>query len=358
MRHVIRQPARKNRSKRGIVNIVIVVLITTLGINLWWSQPAAADQLDPRSLTIASSTASANTRHTFSFRFPTSHVVGSIQIEFCDTPLLSMPCVPVPGLDASGAALVGLAGEAGFSVLTTGPNSIIMTRPPVATTGALSTYIFDGMVNPSIVGQFYARITAYTSTNATGPYTDYGGVAASTAAGMTTQLFVPPILIFCVAVQIPNLDCSSGTGDFLQLGQLSSKSVRAATSQMLIATNAFSGYAITVDGITMSAGTKTIPALDAPAASAPGVSQFGMNLVANGNPAIGSNPAGPGAGYVLGANYAISNRYAYENGDVVVFGPSVTDYKRFTSSYIVNVAADQAPGIYTTTLTYTATASF
>jgi hypothetical protein len=70
----------------------------------------------------------------------------------------------------------------------------------------------------------------------------------------------------------------------------------------------------------------------------------------------GSDPEGGSA--VPDATYATPNSYQYANGSTLATSSGVTDYTRFTVSYIVNVAADQAPGVYNTTLTYTASATF
>lgn len=317
-----------------------------------------ASQFPNRSLQIASPVASAVTSYTVRFQYPSVNAIGSLRFQFCDNPLVGTPCNLVPGLDVSGATLTSQSGVTGFSLLSTTQNEIILTRPPAANSMTNASYSFSGVVNPSIVGTFYMRITSYTSVDATGVYIDEGGTTASTVQTLNINVEVPPILIFCVATHFETIDCSGGEGTLVTVGTLTPVQARYGSSEMVIATNAGLGYVITVNGPTMAAGVKTIPALTLPTPSAPGTSQFGMNLVANGDPPVGANPDGPGANASISTLYDTANRFTYEDGSIVIANPGVTNYKRFTTSYLVNVSPNQSPGYYATTLTYTATATF
>jgi len=110
-------------------------------------------------------------------------------------------------------------------------------------------------------------------------------------------------------------------------------------------------------GTTMTSGNNEIAALDNPTPSAPGNSQFGLNLRANSDPTIGSEPSGSGAANPT-AKYNIPNRFAFTPGDTVAASSGVTANRKFTASYIVNVTPAQQPGIYTATLTYICSATF
>jgi hypothetical protein len=93
-----------------------------------------------------------------------------------------------------------------------------------------------------------------------------------------------------------------------------------------------------------------------PGASVPGASQFGLNLVGNSTPNVGQNRTGGGTA-VPTSGYGDPNKFKFENGIIAATANS-TNFNVFTVSYIVNVSNNQKPGIYSTTVTYIATAAF
>ncbi len=126
---------------------------------------------------------------------------------------------------------------------------------------------------------------------------------------------------------------------------------------MAVFTNDETGYVLSVHGTTLTSGNNIIPNLSAPTSSQPGKSQFGMNLVSNSVPLVGSNPQGSGSG-LPSAGYNINNRYKFTSGDRVAESTLPTEPNLYAVSYIANTNPDQAPGVYSTTLTYIATATF
>jgi hypothetical protein len=107
----------------------------------------------------------------------------------------------------------------------------------------------------------------------------------------------------------------------------------------------------------MTSGVNTLPQLSTPDVSRIGTSQFGMNLRANSTPAVGQNPNGLGLSGVVSANYNQPNFYTFNSGDVLISATD-PDLEKYTVSYIANVSKNQAPGIYVSSLTYIAVASF
>ncbi len=200
------------------------------------------------------------------------------------------------------------------------------------------------------------RISTHTANNGSGSPIDLGAVVYTTSIGVGVGGYVPPFLTFCVGITVA-LDCSSASGSLLDLGELSSTQTKSATSQMSVSTNDPTGYNLFVSGGTMTAGNEVIPALSSSSVSSVGVSQFGINLRANSTPSVGSAVSGVGT-CVPTANYNNSNVFRYNDGELVASSPITTDYNRFTVSYIVNVSEDQRPGVYASSFTYTAIASF
>ena len=135
------------------------------------------------------------------------------------------------------------------------------------------------------------------------------------------------------------------------------KICRGREKIILAATNAQSGYVISVKGTTMTSGTNIINALAANDVSRPGTAQFGLNLRANTTPSGGSNPSGPGFA-VPDPNYNVPNTYRFKDGDTLVSTTLPDDRRLFTASYIVNVPKGQAPGIYVSTMTYICVGTF
>jgi hypothetical protein len=151
--------------------------------------------------------------------------------------------------------------------------------------------------------------------------------------------------------------CESAAGNTIDLGVLDPAETARGSSQMLAATNADFGLAITMQGRTLTSGNHTIAPMAIPSPSEPGTAQFGLNLRANTDPFIGQEPSGAGIA-IPEPDYNTPDMFAFGNGDVVANSPDATDVRRFTVSYIANVPPDQQPGTYSATVTFICTATF
>lgn len=320
---------------------------------------ASGADLLTRSVSIDSSEASAVTSHNYSFILNTSNNLGSIEFEYCsNSPLFEFACSPPAGLDASAAALSSQTGATGFSIdagLTTA-HKIVISRPSAPNLASQpAAYNFDNVINPDSKTHTYVRIKTYASSDTSGVETDKGAVVFATVDSLSVEGFVPPYLTFCTAVTV-SLDCSNMSGYFLNLGELSKTSPNTATSQYSGATNDPGGFSTFLAGTTMASGTFVIPPLTIPSSSLPGVSQFGINLVANSSPAVGQNRVGSGSSSAK-PSYNIPNKYKFDN-EIISASPLPTNFDIFTVSYLVNVSGGQMPGVYSATLTYIASAAF
>jgi hypothetical protein len=227
------------------------------------------------------------------------------------------------------------------------------------TSSGPSSYKFDNIKNPTDTSQaFSIRLRSHTTTNATGPQIDFGSVRGQVTTSVTLETQVPPMLIFCVAGEVYDNCAGTDENNYTDMGQLDSKSTLVAQSQMAVGTNASGGFAITANGTPMSAGTSVIDSPSEPTKSTPGTNQFGINLVANDAPAVGSNPEGTWANAVPSPDYSVPNQYKYVPGDIVAYSPNVSLMKKFTVSYIVNSSEDLRAGVYSTTITYIASGRF
>lgn len=331
-----------------------------VGAGPFLSADASAAELGSRSLELSNSLAGKQgVTYDVSFHITTQGTLGSIEIEFCSNSTFpDDPCTAPSGLDASNAVFSLESGVSGFTKSSaSSANDIIITRPPAPTLSVMAKLEFDGIVNPTNAGSYYARVLTYPTSDATGTPTDTGGMAFAITPALNVSVTVPPYLLFCTGNTISGTDCSSASGDFIDLGGLSTSHTSSGQSQMAIATNGKNGYSISVTGSTLTSGNNIIPALSTDTAPQIGVSQFGINLRANTNPAVGVNPTGAGTGTPT-TNYDQPNLYKYGDGDVIATNASVEEYRQYTVSYMVNISKSQPAGIYASTFTYVAFGNF
>lgn len=342
---------------RLVTNHVLVATLLVVS-PLIWHDISLANPLSSRSVTIASSAPSVVTSHQFKFNIDTVNNIGSIVFRYCDnSPEFDMSCSAPPGLSVSSAVLSSQTGETGFSIdPTTTSNRLVISRPAGLTSTIPASYTFTNVTNQNVpYSTVYVRVSTHASSDGTGPRIDSGAVAFATVGAISVSGYVPPYLTFCVGVVVA-LNCSNATGTSLNFGELSETQPRFLTSQFSVATNDPGGYSTTLAGTTMTSGNNTISPPAFPQGSNPGTSQFGMNLRANSNPPVGANPAGVGTGSIS-PNFATPNQF-YFNNQVIVSSAVPSDFNLFTASYIVNISDAQSPGVYSTTLTYIASAAF
>ena len=322
-----------------------------------------AIELPNRSLAITPGAVSATASHKFTFDTVTAAGLGSIAFQYCTTAFGS--CTTPAGLDTTSATLTAQSGATGFSMDNSVQGRPLLINPSqtMVAGGITVSYTMGSIVNPnSANSSFYVRITTYTGTDGATGATDAGTVVGVVTDGVVVNGITPETLVFCVGTS--GTDCTNMTGNTVSLGVFSPLSATTANSLMAASTNASGGYVITVSGTTLSNGAQTIPAMGTQTlnsgvtdTSQVGTGQFGLNLVSNTSPLSGANVSGPGIGTAFGG-YGNANGYRFFSGDTVASaaGPSKTN--TYTADYVVNIAGDQAAGTYTTTLTYTCTATF
>lgn len=320
---------------------------------------ALAVPIGERSLTISTPAAGAVSTHTFSLTLNSAVFIGSLSMEYCqESPIFDDVCTSPMGLSLSGTAISAQTGETGFSIHpTSSVNKIILTRAASIVVPGVSTYVLSGIINPSQSNtSTFVRVATHASSDATGSRIDEGGLAFSTSNPLNVQAAIPPALTLCAGLTVA-VDCSVATGPAINFGDLTSATTGKASSQFAIASNDDTGYNAYIMGATMTSGVNQIPPVTTQSVSSVGSGQFGINLVANTNPAIGDSQSGPGTG-VVSSNYDDSNLFKFTSGDVVASSSISTDFNRFTLTYIVNVANNQPEGIYTTTMTVLGVANF
>lgn len=309
---------------------------------------------------ISTSVTSASATHVIGFSLNDAVTpLGSIEIEFCSNDAIpGTPCTAPTGFDILNSTLSSQTGNTGFSVHPSSTvNRMVLSRFPVMPMGASSTYEFTNVINPDTAGSHFIRLRTYQSDNASGPATEEGGIAFAMNAPLNVSAEVPPYLKFCAGVTIVGYDCSTATSFFIDLGEFSTVSASAASSEFVLATNADNGLSVTITGTTLTSGNNTIPGLFPNGVSSPGTSQFGINLRANGNPSIGAEPNGPGTATIR-PEYNTPNVFRFANNESLVSTDTTSDNVKFTVSYMSNISGAQAPGVYATTMSFICLANF
>lgn len=318
-----------------------------------------AVQLGQRSMRLGDSRLGVTTNYELSFTTMAPSTIGSIAVQFCaEGPVPDTPCTGPVGFDVSSAVLSGESGITGFSPHSSSTASrLVLSRAPSLSAPATAQYTLSGVVNPAAAGSFYARIETFASSDGTGPRVDFGGIAMATTTDVHVRTYVPPYMLFCAASTIPAYRCEGASGTSVDFGELSVSGPKTGTSQLLLSTNGEGGYTIRVLGTTLTSGNNVISALTSPDVSRPGRSQFGFNLRANGTPRVGADIQGPGAGSAA-PGYERADYYKYTPGEVIAASLREDDYRLYTLSYVVNIAPSQPPGVYVSTLTFVAVATF
>lgn len=345
--------------RRVVSSQILAVLLLLFAVMFVPAQVSAA-QLTSRKVTLESSAPSATTGHNYAFTIATTNNVGSIIFEYCTT--ASGGCTGPTGLDVDSVTLDAQTGASGFAVdaTETTTNKIVIDRTPASISASQAvTYDFGSAVNSSTANQtFFVRISTTDAADGGGSTVDTGVVAGSTAAQITLQGTIDETLTFCTGTSgVSTSSCSGATGSSVSFGTFSASATSTGTSQIGAGTNAQSGYVITINGATLTSGGNTISALATQTASSTGSEQFGLNLKDNTTPNVGAEPDGAGDA-APHANYGTADQFRFVTGDTVATDSDSDSFRRFTVSYIVNIANSSEAGIYNATMTYICTATF
>lgn len=321
----------------------------------------ATTRFENRSLFMNSVIPGATTSYKISLDYMTPEPVGSLDMQFCMSPIPYDPCEKPQGLDITHATLSEQTGETGFNLQVISDTHIILSRTSemIAGAGSKSSYTLNNIVNPVDLPQaFSIRLKSHASTNATGPLIDFGSVRGDAGDGITIMTQVPPMLIFCAAEEVDENCFSTNKNYYTDMGTLSKDGTLTAQSQFAVGTNATAGFVVTANGNPLTAGTNVIDGIASPSESRTGRNQFGINLVQNSELNVGHDPEGIWANAVPAPDYAQPNIFKYQSGDIIASSPNVSLIKKFTVSYVVNVSPSLKAGVYTTTINYIASGRF
>lgn len=177
-----------------------------------------------------------------------------------------------------------------------------------------------------------------------------GDTSAYTRKICGTATGVPQTLSFSISDNTVGFGSLSSVQARFATGDLTGATSDSADAHtMSIASNAAGGYVVTLSGTTLTAGVNTVTAIGSSAtASNVGTEQFGLRLNANSGTGAVTSPYNT-------ASWALDT-LAFPDAAASGAGDSVTTV--FGARYITNIAALTEIGSYSSTLTYTVTATF
>ena len=116
-------------------------------------------------------------------------------------------------------------------------------------------------------------------------------------------------------------------------------------------TNASSGYAVTIEGATLTSGSNTITAIGGTASTSDtGIEQFGIRITSSGGDGAVTAPYNDATDYAYDADSGTTDEVASASG--------ATADTTYVVRYLANIASNTEAGSYSTALTYVATANF
>ncbi len=147
----------------------------------------------------------------------------------------------------------------------------------------------------------------------------------------------------------PNLSVTIDAAS-VELGTLSASATVYGTAQFSVLNYTSYGYVVHLGGTTLSSGSFNVNPLSENSPSQPGISQFGINLVANTSPTgLGSDPDNGSFGFgEVNTHYATPNEYRFVSGEAIAFAPKSSGKTTYTITYIANVEGLTPAGVYTT----------
>jgi hypothetical protein len=374
---------------------VLVIFGASIGVQMIPTFAGATGQVGTRSITLSSSAQSAASSYKVTFTPVTTS--QELILDFCSNdPLYNDTCSFSAATVPTVASPVSSSGTATAIGSGTPVHTVKITGLTMTAGTAYTITISSGITNPTGLGTFYGRIltyptggaASYTPANTTGGTpvigtpTDYGGIALSTVSNITVTSKVFETLAFCV------FQTACGTAPALTLGDPTTGALSVSASyansnaQWSLATNAGNGVNVTMTGSTLcrpggtcatGANAYTIPAIGTtPTVSTAGSQQFGMCVNKNGSTAL--TIAAP---YIDSINnctgittgtYAGTSKFGFDDNATTgttssagsqVFS-STTDVPSVTGSltFLGNISAVTAAGVYTTSLNMVATGTF
>ena len=344
------------------ISAVVTLLAVVAAVMLPFSQIAFAASLTTLSDTQTEQTASTLSSHDISFVTPTGITAGqTITLTFDNSTSISASLA---------TADVSLSVNAAAQTVAVGSNGA-STWGFARTSATVITITSQSSGTPAAAGATI-RIRIGTAAGGTNRITNgSAGTTVLTIAGSMadTGMIAEPVVsndvVNITATVTPTITFSI-SDNTIGFGTLSASTARYATGDTLgqgtdvaahtvaVATNAASGYSISIQGASLTSGSNVIAPIGATsAASSPGNEQFGIYATESG-----------GSNNTVAAKYSdsVTPKFAYgataTTADTLGSGTSATATATYSVHYLANISGSTKPGSYAANLTYIATPQF
>lgn len=331
-----------------------------------------------RSIKMSSAKPSAAaTTYTVTFTVDSSYSLRTFVVDFCsNSPLAGQSCTAPTGFTVGVSPTVSNllingstpGGTWTATSLNSGRTLVYSGSAGTAVVaGNVVTFDVTSVVNPSTIGSFYGRILTYSiaspsySATATDVFEEFGGTALSTASSIGFVFQIPETLQFCV------YKTTCGDNPALALGHgannvLDSTQIDTAVAKLSVATNAQGGVTIFGYGSSLKIPGKTIAPINGgtgvQAAMTAGTEAFGFKI----SPTTGAIAAGTCYADTGGNDYCFDNNMVppITTGVAVTqqSSPGPINNSVLTVTFAATASTSTPAGIYTTVISFVASATF
>jgi len=365
-----RQPIVKKSTQKFFQRLTAIVGLFALVTALAPIQPARAAALTSLKDVMSTITESTAADHTISFvapsavgnnttitvTFPTGFSLASTTEDEVDI-AGSTEGELTTAADCSGTedASAAISGQVLTITLCAGDGGDFTNSETITIEiGANATSSGTGQAANRVVNQSAAQNATDATIDVVAGASDSGSLAVEIIAddSVSVSATVDPSITFSIS------DVSIGFGP-LDASQecwangtppSSCDSTSESAHNMLIATNAASGWAITYNGATLTSGGNTISVADinGDADGTPGTEQFAIGVATDGNSTVATD-------YDQVSN---NFRFIASTTTTLISETVPTLTETIGTYYLANIAATTEPGTYTTSITYIATGTF
>jgi hypothetical protein len=257
------------------------------------------------------------------------------------------------GAEATETLAASPSGSAWGAVFSGTQNRVLTLTAPTDGVGAAALAASDKV------------IISYDSTNSINPSSAANySIAISGTFGDSGSIMVPILTDDQVAISatVPQSLTFSISDNTIGFGSLSSSAARYATGDeagssseteahnLVVGTNAASGYTMTVKGATLTYGSATIDAIGGTnTASTTGTEQFGLRMTASGGSGTVTAPYAA-SGFADAATVSSTSQVASSS--------TASANTTYSARYLANISSGTEAGAYSTTLEYVTTANF
>lgn len=320
---------------------------------------AYAAAITSASDTLSSSKVSTLANHDIQFTTPTGVASGQTIIitfpaDFSIAAAMDFTDMDVLD-DAVNATLAAAPSGATWGAVRTSGTVITLTNGTTAV-GAGSVIRVKIGTNATNQSTGVRQITNTTTNGSkaiaiSGTFTDTGNITVTilTDDQVAVTATVDQSLTFSISDNTIGFGSLSASAACYAQGTAGCSASEVEAHNLIVGTNAGSGYTMTVNGTTLTSGAFTITAIGSTnTASSFGNEQFGLRMTATG-----------GSGTVS-APYAAAG-FAFDTAafpDQVASATGASANTTYSARYLANIGSATEAGAYTATLTYVATANF